>query len=136
MAELAACGKQVPVNEDARGRGEAPLAFSVSQGPRGCVVVSVAGEIDAGNEDEFRDALTSALAGRVRLVVDLTRVTFMASAGTGVLMGVRRALAAGGGSLALASAHGEVAQVLAVAGVDKVIPVAASVADAAARLDS
>src|SRR5215469_789780 len=99
-------------------RGDDPLTFSVSHEP-GYVVVSVAGEIDAGTEREFREALTSALTDGVPwLVVDLAQVTFMASAGIGVLMGVRQVLAAGGGSLALASAHGEVAQVLVLAGVD------------------
>jgi anti-anti-sigma factor len=60
----------------------------------------------------------------------------MASAGIGVLMGMRRVLADEGGSLVLASPHGEVAQVLSMTGVDTVIPMAASAADAVARLDS
>jgi anti-anti-sigma regulatory factor len=51
-------------------------------------------------------------------------------------MGMRRVLADEGGSLVLASPHGEVAQVLSMTGVDTVIPVAASAADAVARLDS
>jgi anti-sigma B factor antagonist len=113
-----------------------PLSISVSQGP-GYVVVSVAGELDASTEREFRDALTSVLApGVLRIVVDLAGVTFMASAGIGVLMGMRRVLADEGGSLALASPRGEVAQVLKLTGVGEVIPVAATVADAIARLDS
>jgi len=110
------------------------LNFSVSDGP-GYVVVSVAGEIDAGTEEQFRDALTSALSrGALRLVVDLAAVPFMASAGIGVLMGVRRVLADEGGRLALASPHGEVAQVLTLTGVSQVIPVTASVTDAVACL--
>jgi anti-sigma B factor antagonist len=71
-----------------------------------------------------------------RIVVDLSRVAFMSSAGVGVLMGVRRVLADAGGSLVLASPHGEVAQVLSITGVAEVIPVAASVADAVAALGS
>ena len=111
-----------------------PLSISVSQGP-GYSVVSLTGEVDAGTEREVRDALTSVAAGgALRLVVDLAQVTFLASAGIGVLMEARRMLAAEGGSLALASPRGEVAQVLKLTGVGEVIPVAASVADAAARL--
>jgi anti-sigma B factor antagonist len=99
-------------------------------------VVSVSGDIDASTEQRFRDGLTSVLSdGIVRVVVDLEGVAFLASAGIGVLMGVRRVLADGGGVLVLAAPHGEVAQVLAMTGVSDVIPVAPSVADAVARLD-
>jgi len=112
------------------------LDFSVSHAP-GYAVLSVAGDIDAGTEQQFRDALTSVLAhGMPRIVVDLSRVGFMSSAGIGVLMGVRRVLADAGGSLVLASPHGEVAQVLSIVGVAEVIPVTGSVADAVALLVS
>ena len=113
-----------------------PLTCSVAYGP-GYTVVSVKGEIDASTEESFRDRLTSVLSdGVTRVVVDLKGVNFMASAGIGVLMGVRRVLADGGGHLVLAAPHGEVAQVLAMTGVSDVIPVTKSVADAVARLDS
>jgi anti-sigma B factor antagonist len=124
------------VNEDPLIASTDSLAFSVAV-ESGYAVLSVAGEIDAGTERPFRDALTSVLArGIPRIVVDLSQVTFMSSAGIGVLMGVRRVLADEGGSLALAAPHGEVAQVLSITGVGEVIPVAATVADAVARLDS
>ena len=98
-------------------------------------MVSVAGDVDASTEQRFRDGLTSALSdGVLRVVVDLDGVAFMASAGIGVLMGVRRVLADDGGLLVLAAPHGEVAQVLTMTGVTDVIPVALSVADAVARL--
>lgn len=110
------------------------LTFSVSHGP-GYAVIAVAGEIDAGTEQRFRDALTSVLShGAAHVVVDLSDVEFMASAGIGVLMGVRRVLGDSGGRLALAAPHGEVAQVLAITGVSDVIPVTATVADAVSRL--
>jgi anti-sigma B factor antagonist len=111
------------------------LTCSVSLEP-GYAVVSVAGDIAASTEDLFRDGLASVLSdGVLRVVVDLDGVAFLASAGIGVLMGVRRVLADGGGTLVLAAPHGEVAQVLSMTGVSEVIPVTASVADAVARLD-
>ena len=98
--------------------------------------MSVAGEIDASTEQGLRDGLAAVLSeGVVRVVVDLDGVGFMASAGIGILMGVRRLLSDGGGELVLASAHGDVAQVLDMTGVTNVIPVTANVADAVARLD-
>jgi anti-sigma B factor antagonist len=124
------------MNTDPPHTGTDSLGFSVSREP-GYAVLSVAGNVDAGTEQRFRDALASVLAhGVPRIVVDLSRVAFMSSAGIGVLMGVRRVLADAGGSLALASPHGEVAQVLSITGVAEVIPVAASVAEAVARLGS
>jgi anti-sigma B factor antagonist len=121
------------LNEDLPGFGGDLLGFSISQGP-GYAVVSVTGEIDLDTERAFRHALTSALASGVgRLVVELSGVTYMGSTGIGVLMGVRRVLAADGGSLALAGPCGKVAQVLAMTGVSEVIPVEASVTDAVAR---
>src|SRR5215472_9975292 len=122
------------MNTDPLSTGTASLAFSVSR-EAGYAVLSVAGNVDAGTEQRFRDALTSVLAhGVPRIVVDLSRVAFMSSAGIGVLMGVRRVLADAGGSLVLASPHGEVVQVLSITGVAGVIPVTASLADAVATL--
>jgi anti-sigma B factor antagonist len=124
------------MNTDPLSAGTDSLAFSVSR-EAGHAVLSVTGNVDAGTEQRFRDALTSVLAhGVARIVVDLSRVAFMSSAGIGVLMGVRRVLADAGGSLALAAPHGEVAQVLSITGVAEAIPVAASVADAVAALGS
>jgi len=82
----------------------------------------------------FRDQLASVISGGARrVVVDLARVTFMASAGVRVLMGTHRVLAAQGGSLVLVSPSPAAGRVLSLAGVDQVIPVTGSVADAAAR---
>jgi len=123
------------LSEDQINGSNEPLTCSVSLEP-GYAVVSVAGDIDASTEDLFRDGLASVLSdGVLRVVVDLDGVAFLASAGIGVLMGVRRVLADGGGTLVLAAPHGEVAQVLSMTGVSEVIPVTASVADAVARLD-
>ena len=125
-----------PTDTDPLSTGADSLAFSVTR-EAGYAVLSVAGNVDAGTEQRFRDALTSVLAhGVPRIIVDLSRVAFMSSAGIGVLMGVRRVLADAGGSLVLASPHGEVAQVLSITGVAGVIPVAASLADAVAALGS
>lgn len=124
------------MNTDPLNTGPDSLAFSVSREP-GYAVLSVAGDVDAGTEQRFRDALTSVLThGVLRIVVDLSRVDFMSSAGIGVLMGVRRVLSDAGGSLVLASPHGQVAQVLSMTGVAEVIPVTASVSDAVAALGS
>ena len=99
-------------------------------------MISVAGELDASTEQQLRDNLAAVLSeGVTRVVVDLGGVAFMASAGLGILTGTRRVLADSGGVLVLAAAHGDVAQVLEMTGVSGVIPVAATVPEAVARLD-
>src|SRR5215467_5980592 len=109
------------------------LTISVSPEP-GYVAVSVAGEIDMATAAQFREQLASVISGGAqRVVVDLARVTFMASAGVAVLMGTHRVLAGQSGSLVLASPSPAAGRVLSLAGVDQVIPVTGSVADAAAR---
>lgn len=123
------------MNEDPLIAGTDSLTCSVSHGP-GYVVVSVAGEIDAGTEQQFRDVITSALArGVMRVAVDLTAVTFLASAAIGVVMGVHRVLADEDGLLVLVSPKGEAAQVLSLTGVSEVIPVVVRLPDAVALLD-
>jgi len=101
------------------------LSFAVAEFPDH-VLVSVTGEIGVTDEDRFREVLASALSQEpARLVVDLADVPFMASAGVGVLMGIRSVLAARGGSLVLSSLRPAVARVLEVTGAAELIPVAA-----------
>jgi anti-sigma B factor antagonist len=111
------------------------LSFSVAEFPDH-VLVSVTGEIGVAAEDQFREALGSALRQEPsRLVVDLADVPFMASAGVGVLLGIRSVLAARGGSLVLSSLRPAVARVLEVTGAAELIPVAAD-AEKAVRCGS
>jgi anti-sigma B factor antagonist len=109
------------------------LTISVSPAP-GYVVVSVAGEIDIATAAQFRERLASVIGGGARrVVVDLSRVTFMASAGVAVLMGMHRVLAGQSGSLVVAAPSPAVGRVLSLVGLDQVVPVTGSVAEAAAR---
>jgi anti-sigma B factor antagonist len=100
------------------------------------VLVSVTGEIGVAAEDQFREALASAVSQEPPcLVVDLADVPFMASAGVGVLLGIRAVLAARGGSLVLSSPRPAVARVLEVTGAADLIPVAADPENAATECE-
>jgi anti-anti-sigma factor len=63
------------------------LTLSTSRGPDGAVVLAATGEIDMSNADRFAVALTGARqeATDDGLVVDLTRVEYLDSAGLAVL---------------------------------------------------
>lgn len=63
------------------------LSFTTGRRPDGAVVLAATGEIDMSNADTFSAALTEA-RGEVtdgHLVVDLTRVEYLDSAGLAVL---------------------------------------------------
>ena len=61
------------------------LELSTRRDPDGTPVVTAIGEIDMSNADRFRDALGQAVADGGRLVVDLTRVEYLDSAGVHAL---------------------------------------------------
>jgi len=61
------------------------LELSTRRDAEGIPVVTAVGEIDMSNADRFRDALAQAAAQGGRLVVDLTGVEYLDSAGVHVL---------------------------------------------------
>jgi anti-sigma B factor antagonist len=62
-----------------------PLDLSARRDADGAPVVTAVGEIDMSNADRFRDALGQAAGDGGRLVVDLTGVEYLDSAGLHVL---------------------------------------------------
>jgi anti-sigma B factor antagonist len=87
-------------------------------------VVSASGEIDIINAEGFRDALLSALnAGAAHLVVDLTSVTFLDSAGVTALVRAARRATSTEASLRLAVSATSVLRVLNLVGIDRLIEV-------------
>jgi anti-sigma B factor antagonist len=91
------------------------------------------GELDTYTVGQFREALAE-LAGTSRLLIDLSGVPFLDSAGLGALIGgVRRAREAGG-DVAICCARPAVGRLLATTGFDRVAGVAESEEEAAALL--
>jgi anti-sigma B factor antagonist len=98
-------------------------------------VVTAAGEVDLTNAEGLRDALLGALnAGARGLVVDLTATTFIDSAGVSALVRASRRSAATEATVRLAVTAPAVLRVLNLVGIDRLIEVHPSVADAAASL--
>jgi anti-anti-sigma factor len=99
------------------------------------VVVTAAGEVDLTNAEGLRDALLSALnSGALGLVVDLTATTFIDSAGVTALARASRRAASTEATLRLAATTAPVLRVLNLVGIDQLIQVHPSVADAVASL--
>jgi anti-anti-sigma factor len=107
-----------------------PLLTEVLSGPADAPAVCVVrGEIDISNVHELRDRLDEAVRAARALVVDLSAVTFMASAGVRALVDARTV-----GRLPMAIVTGPgVATVLRICGMPSIVP---CVTDRAAAVEA
>jgi anti-sigma B factor antagonist len=106
-------------------------------GPDDVLVVRVAGEVDMSHEEELRGELRSAVAADARgIVVDLTECEFIDSSGIRALLLSREAQHAEDGAerLAVAGSSEQILRILSVMGIDRVIPIRPTVAEAAAEI--
>lgn len=91
------------------------------------------GELDAYTVAQFRDSLGE-LCSEARLLIDLSAVPFMDSAGLGALIGgIRRAREAGG-DVAVACSRPTLTRLLHTTGFDRIVPVTETLEDAASTL--
>jgi anti-anti-sigma factor len=97
--------------------GRPPLGLVVQRGPHSAVV-RLSGELDLAVADLLRAALTAARRGAGTVVVDLGELSFMDCAGIGVLVEERRRAEAEGYEVRITGASGEVAELLALTGID------------------
>ena len=109
------------------------LTITVSR-ERGSVIVAVTGEIDISTVTGLRERLFELAEGGKPLMVDLNRVTFIDSAGLGALVGAARRAAAHGGSLHAVCARPQTRKLLWLTGVDRRIPLEASLDGALASV--
>ncbi|MCW3003353.1 MAG: hypothetical protein JWQ20_2651 [Conexibacter sp.] len=112
----------MPVQRDRswaiRSAAEGRLGLEVDRGA-GCVVVRLSGELDLAAADRLRTVLDGARPPVGRLVLDLRDLTFMDCAGIGVLVDERERAEAGAHSVTVSGASGEVAELLALTGLDE-----------------
>ncbi|HET9105087.1 MAG TPA: STAS domain-containing protein [Solirubrobacteraceae bacterium] len=95
----------------------------------------VSGDVDFGVAPELKKRIISRIdAGDRRIVVDLTSTGFVDSTAIGVLVGALKRLRDHGGSLAVVCDNEEVRNIFAVVGLENVIPLHRSEADALAVL--
>lgn len=93
------------------------------------------GELDAYTVGQFREALTG-LATAQRLVIDLSAVPFMDSAGLGALIGGIRRTRENNGEVSVACSRPTLTRLLHTTGFDRIVPVSENVADAVIALDA
>jgi anti-anti-sigma factor len=85
--------------------------------------VKFSGDLDAVGARQVDEAFTNAVGRNGKVLVDLSSVGFMSSAGLAMLLVKGKMLRGGGGSLAVSGASQRVADVLAMAGFNDLFPV-------------
>ncbi len=97
-------------------------------------VLSVAGRMDALTSQGFETECLARLdAGDTRIVVDLSALEYISSAGLRSILAAAKKLKAVGGDLAFCGLTGIVAEVFTVSGFAKLLPVYATRVEALAR---
>lgn len=91
----------------------------------GRVVVGVSGDVDMLTAGRLRESLAEAVrtAGAGPVIVDLSQVPFLDSSGIRALLDGYNTAMVAGGTLTVRGAHGTVARVLEVVGVDQALGV-------------
>ena len=102
------------------------------------VVLAPSGRIDHGSAERFKDALRPHLercaTGRDQLILDLSNVDYISSAGLRVLMLARKQAKAQGGTLVVASLTPVVKEIFEISRFNVVFEVFPSVRDALAKI--
>ncbi|GAB1332764.1 hypothetical protein ACE1SV_71030 [Streptomyces sennicomposti] len=107
------------------------LQLTVQQPHPGLAIATVAGDVDMHTADTLRrDASTIIEQGRPHLLLDLSQVGFCDSAGLSALIGLWHTAQAEGGALGLASVPDRLMRMLTLTGVDTILPVHATTAEA------
>jgi anti-sigma B factor antagonist/stage II sporulation protein AA (anti-sigma F factor antagonist) len=100
------------------------------------VILRPAGRIDLSNAEPFKDALLAAAAeARAAVVLDLSRVEYVSSAGLRSIMIASRAGKPRGVALAVAALQPIVKEIFSISRFDLVVPGFESVREALAKLD-
>ena len=100
----------------------------------GVTVIGVSGRLDSATSDALDAAVRSRIAaGQTRIVLDLSALDYVSSAGLRVFLMAARAVS-GKGSLALAAPQPRVQQVFDIAAVGSLVKIYGSTADAVKAL--
>ena len=111
------------------------LEIQVDHTINGFTICRPIGELDAYTVRQFRDELAE-LATTFRLLVDISAVTFIDSAGLGALIGGLRRVRETGGDVAVACSRPGLNRLLRTVGFDWIAIVAETVDDAIAEMES
>ena len=110
------------------------LTIHQDQTPEGYTVCRPVGELDAFTVSQFRQALAE-MASSKRLLIDMSGVPFVDSAGLGALIGGIRRARELGGDVAVACNRPTLVRLLRTTGFDRIVTVTETIEEAIATLD-
>ena len=111
------------------------LDIQIDRADGGYTVCRPVGELDAFTVSQFRQALAD-LVNRKSLVIDMSSVPFVDSAGLGALIGGIRRARELGGDVAVACNRPTLTRLLRTTGFDRIVTVTETVEEAAAALEA
>lgn len=109
------------------------LTIQQEETPDGFIICRPVGELDAFTVSQFRQTLAE-LASSKRLVIDMSGIPFVDSAGLGALIGGIRRTRELGGDVAVACDRPTLVRLLRTTGFDRIVTVAETVDEAVAAL--
>lgn len=118
-----------------RRRGGCVLNIHQEETPDGFMICRPVGELDAFTVSQFRQALAE-LASSKRLIIDMSGIPFVDSAGLGALIGGIRRTRELGGDVAVACDRPTLVRLLRTTGFDRIVSVTETVDEAMAALAS
>jgi anti-sigma B factor antagonist len=107
------------------------MKIAVDPQPGGVAVVRMTGRLDFASVTEARDQFARAIAaGNHKLIVDLSKVEFVDSAGLGSLIGGMRAARQAGGDLRIANPSEQSRMLLSLTSLDQVLKISPTLKEA------
>ncbi|MFK8906943.1 STAS domain-containing protein [Streptomyces sp. YS-3] len=111
------------------------LHLAVQHPQPGLAIATIVGDVDVHTAPTLRSkGLEIIQQGHPRLTLDLAQVGFCDSAGLSAIIGIWHAAQEAGGSLSLAAVPDRLMRMLSMTGVDSLLPVHATTADAVAAM--
>jgi anti-anti-sigma factor len=114
-----------------------PTTVNVETRPNGLLLIKIHGDLDSMGTQMVDEPLNGAITDRTsRVLIDLSDVGFISSAGMAMLLVKGKTLRRGGGNMYLASATERVREVLALAGFNELFNVYNTLDEALKTLES
>jgi anti-sigma B factor antagonist len=110
------------------------LTIHQDETPGGSTICRPVGELDAFTVSQFREALAQ-MASSKRLLIDMSGVPFVDSAGLGALIGGIRRTRELGGDVAVACHRPTLLRLLRTTGLDRIVTLVETVQEGAAALE-
>ena len=107
------------------------LRITLDQRAKGVAVAHFTGRLDFTSAPDARDQFATAITGGQRkLIVDLSKVAFVDSAGLGSLIGGMRAARQAGGDLRIANPSEQARMLLSLTSLDQVLKIHSTIEEA------